>query len=219
MADSGRWSPGDVIVLQDVYEGKLWAARPVIVVEDSADLLALWCPKGTVRKVPMTPASIPAGMTRGEWLAPALARRDWPLEDAAWDVSSLMLHREGDWHGVWLSFLESGEHWGWYVNFQEPYRRTERGIQTMDLALDIIAEPDRSSWRWKDEDEFALLIEHGVLSAEVAARVRQEAETVIGRIERDEPPFDSAWPRWKPDPAWELPELPERLGDPLTISR
>ena len=131
----------------------------MIVVEDSADLLALWCPEGTVRKVPSTPASIPGGMTRGEWLAQALARLDWPLIDSAWDVSSLMLHREGDWYGVWLSFLESGEHWGWYVNFQEPYRRTERGIQTMDLALDIIAEPDRSSWRWKDEDEFALLIE------------------------------------------------------------
>ena len=208
MSDVRRWSPGEVIVLQDVYEGKLWAARPVIVVEDAADVLALWCPKGTVRKVPMTSASVPAGMTRGEWLAQVLARRDWPLIDSPWDVSSLMLHREGDWHGVWLSFLESGELWGWYINFQEPYRRTERGIQTMDLALDIIAEPDRSSWRWKDEDEFALLIEQGVLSAEVAARVREEAETVIGWIERDEPPFDSAWPHWKPDPAWELPELP-----------
>ena len=209
MAGSARWSPGEVIVLQDVYKGKLWAARPVIVVEDSADLLALWCPLGTIRKVPVAPGSIPAGMSRGEWLASALARLDWPLEDAAWDVSSLMLHREGDWHAVWLSFLESGEQWGWYVNFQKPYRRTARGIQTMDLALDIIAEPDRSSWRLKDEDEFALLIEHNVISSETAARVRQEAETVIGRIERDEPPFDSAWPRWTPDPAWGRPELPE----------
>ena len=62
MADSARWSPGEVIVLQDVYEGKLWAARPVIVVEDSADLLALWCPQGTVRKVPIAPQrrSLPA---------------------------------------------------------------------------------------------------------------------------------------------------------------
>jgi len=32
---------------------------------------------------------------------------------------------------------------------------------------------------------------------------------VIGRIERDEPPFDSAWPQWTPDPAWELPTLPD----------
>ena len=78
----------------------------------------------------------------------------------------------------------------------------------MDLALDVIVEPDRSSWRWKDEDEFAVLIEHGVISSETAARVRLEAERVIGLVERDEPPFDSAWPHWKPDPAWELPELP-----------
>jgi hypothetical protein len=208
MLDGTQWLPGEVIVLRDVFAGRLWAARPVIVVEDGDDLLALWCPKGTVRKVPV-PASMPDGMTRGEWLAQALSRLDWPLEDAPWDVSSLMLHREGDWHAVWLSFLESGEQWGWYVNFQEPYRRTERGIETMDLALDIIAEPDRSSWRWKDEDEFALLIEHDVISSEVAARVRKEAAVVIGRIERDEPPFDSAWPSWKPDPGWPLPELPD----------
>ena len=209
MSEGHRWSPGEVIVLQDVYEAKLWAARPVIVVEDSADVLALWCPQGTVRKVPVTPGSMPAGVSRGEWLARALARLDWPLEDAPWDVSSLMLHREGDWHAGWLSFLESGEQWGWYVNFQEPYRRTKRGIQTMDLALDIIAEPARGSWRWKDEDEFALLIEHGVVGSETAARVRQEADLVIDRIERDEPPFDSAWPRWTPDPTWELPTLPD----------
>ncbi len=192
-------------MLEDVYDGLLWADRPVVVVEDSDDVLALWCPKGTLRRVPITAGSLPVGVTRGEWLAGALARRDWVLEDAAWDVSSLMLHREGDWHAVWLSFLESGEQWGWYVNFQEPYRRTARGIETMDLALDIIVEPDRSSWRWKDEDEFALLIDHGVISPAAAARVRAEAEAVIGRIERDEPPFDSDWPRWLPDPAWPLP--------------
>jgi predicted RNA-binding protein associated with RNAse of E/G family len=148
-------------------------------------------------------------MTRGEWLARGLAGLEWPLIDSPWDVSSLMLHREGDWYGIWLSFLASGEHWGWYVNFQEPYRRTEHGIQTMDMALDIIVEPDRSSWRWKDEDEFALLLDHGVIDAAAAARVRGEADRVIGLIERDEPPFDSAWPRWKPDPAWGRPGLPE----------
>ena len=74
------------------------------------------------------------------------------------------------------------------------YRRTERGIQTMDLALDIIAEPDRRSWRWKDEDEFALLIDDGVVSAETAAQVRREAEQAHQRarhqIEADFPDGD-----------------------------
>ena len=58
MAGSARWSRGEVIVLQDVYQGKL-GRRPVIVVEDSADLLALWCPLGTIRKVPVAPGRYP----------------------------------------------------------------------------------------------------------------------------------------------------------------
>jgi hypothetical protein len=31
---------------------------------------------------------------------------------------------------------------------------------------------------------------------------------VIERIVRNEPPFESEWPRWKPDPAWGIPALP-----------
>ena len=191
----------------------------MIVVEDSADVLALWCPKGTVRKVPITPASIPAGMSRGEWLAQALTRRDWPLEDAAWDVSSLMLHREGDWHAVWLSFLESGEQWGWYVNFQEPYRRTERGIQTMDLALDIIAEPDRSSLAVEGRGR--------VRAADRARRDQRRGRSAGARGGRDGDRQDRARraavrQRLAAVEAGSdvgAARASRRLGDPLTISR
>ena len=77
----------------------------------------------------------------------------------------------------------------------------------MDLALDIIVEPDRSSWRWKDEDEFELFLKRGLISPEVARRVRDEAELILRRVERDESPFDSEWPHWTPDPSWPTPEL------------
>ena len=207
MSDMVRWSPGDVIVVQELFDGRLWAARPVVVVDDVEDRLVLWCPKRTVRKVPVTPPSRPEADTRGERMARSLENGDWLFSDSAWDVSMLWLLREGDWHAVWLSFLESGKQWGWYINFQEPYRRTKRGIQTMDLALDIIVEPDRSSWRWKDEDEFELFIERGLISPEVARRVRDEAELILRRVERDESPFDSEWPHWTPDPSWPTPEL------------
>ena len=205
-----RWSGGDVIVVQDVFNDTLWAARPVVVGEDVDDRRVWWCPKGTVRKVPVTPPSRPEAGTRGERLARSLAHGDWLFTDSAWDVSTLWLLREDDWHAVWLSFLESGEQWGWYINFQEPYRRTAHGIQTMDLALDMIVEPDRSSWRWKDEDEFELFIDRGLIRPEVAARVRQEAEMILGQAERDAYPFNSEWPRWSPDPCWPVPELPAR---------
>jgi predicted RNA-binding protein associated with RNAse of E/G family len=202
------WSPGDVVVIQDLWRGRLWAARPVIVVEDRPDELVLWCPKGTVRKVPVARDGWPAGLSRGERLADCLQTGDWVLADAAWDVSNLWLQRYDEWHAVWVSFLDSGGQWGWYVNFQEPVFRTPIGIQTMDLALDIVVEPDRSSWRWKDEDEFDLFLARGLLSQEVGARVRDEAAGVIERLERNEPPFDSEWPRWRPDPRWGIPTLP-----------
>jgi predicted RNA-binding protein associated with RNAse of E/G family len=78
----------------------------------------------------------------------------------------------------------------------------------MDLALDIVVEPDRSTWRWKDEDEFDLFLARGVLDPEVGARVREEAAAIIERITRNESPFDSDWPSWRPDPAWGTPALP-----------
>jgi predicted RNA-binding protein associated with RNAse of E/G family len=203
------WAPGDVIVVQELWQGRLWAARPVIVVEDKPRDLVLWCPKGTVRKVPVTPPHRPdSARGRGERMANCLAAEDWALADSVWDVSTLWLLRDTDWHAVWVSFLPSGEQWGWYVNFQEPSRRTARALQTMDLALDIVVEPDCSSWRWKDEDEFDLFLARGVLSCEVGARVRTEAAAVIERIVRNEAPFESEWPRWKPDPAWGIPALP-----------
>jgi predicted RNA-binding protein associated with RNAse of E/G family len=203
------WPTGEAIVVQEVWRGRLWAARPVIVVEARPDELVLWCPKGAPRKIPVTRApSTALKQSRGERLAACLASGDWVLADSTWDVSTLWLLRDADWHSIWVSFLDTGEQFGWYVNFQEPTRRTPRGLQTMDLALDIVVEPDRSSWRWKDEDEFDLFLARGLLSPETGARVREEAAAVIERLGRNDPPFDSDWPRWKPDPTWGIPALP-----------
>ena len=203
-----RWSPGEVIVVQEVWQARLWAARPVLVVEDAADQLVLWSPKGTRRKVPATPATRPEAASRGEQHADSLTLLDWEFADSIWDVSTLWLLREGDWHAVWVSFLANGEQLGWYINFQEPYRRTHQAIQTMDLALDIIAEPDRSSWRWKDLDEFDLFRARGLIDPTTAEQILAEADQVIRRIETDAPPFNTDWPRWRPDPTWAIPELP-----------
>jgi NAD(P)H-flavin reductase len=50
-------------------------------------------------------------------------------------------------HAVWV-FWEgaSRDLAGWYVNIQEPFRRTSIGFDTQDLELDIVIEPD-GSWR------------------------------------------------------------------------
>jgi hypothetical protein len=203
-----RWSPGEVMVIQEIWRDRLWAARPVTVVDDAGDALLLWCPKGTVRKVPVTPASRTPPPSRPEWFADLLGRCDWDLADSVWDVSNLWLLREGDWYAIWVSYLETGEHWGWYVNLQEPFRRCACGIQTMDLMLDILVDGDRA-WRWKDEDDFAMLATHKLLDPEAISTVRREAAKVIGSVERGDPPFDRTWLEWRPDDGWPRPRLPE----------
>jgi predicted RNA-binding protein associated with RNAse of E/G family len=205
------WTRGDVITVQDVWRGRLWAARPVFVVDDRPDLLVLWCPIGTSRKVPagIRVDAAEASEGRGDRLARLLAAGDWLLEDSIWDVSSLWLVREGDSYATWVSFLETGSHFGWYINFQTPYTRTARTIQTMDLALDLVVEPDRSSWRWKDEDEFELFQERRLIEQHTAQHVRDQAASLAVRIPAGAPPFDDAWVGWRPDPAWGVPELPD----------
>jgi hypothetical protein len=202
------WLPGETVVIQELWRSQLWAARPITVVHDDGEDLVLWCPKGTVRKVPATPPNRQSPTIRHEWFADLLTRCDWILVDSVWDVSTLWLLRKGEWHAVWVSYLESGEHLGWYINLQEPFRRTTRGIQTMDLMLDLLVERDRS-WRWKDEDDFEMLLTRGLLNSTAAERVRDEARKVLQRVEQSEPPFDGSWSHWRPESTWTVPELPE----------
>ena len=200
------WSAGDVIVHQEIWGDRVWAARPLVVAEDSAERMLLWLPRGTVRKVPMTPPGRPDPGDRTARIIELLKRCDWVHVDHVWDVSCLWLLRPGDRHAVWVSWLPSGEQLGWYINLQRPFRKTSIGIESMDMMLDVVAEPDRT-WSWKDDDEFQQILDRGILDPATGQRVRDEALEVIGRIERNEPPFNQHWPQWRPDPSWSTPEL------------
>jgi hypothetical protein len=201
------WSPGETVVVQEVWRERVWAARPMKVVRDDGDFVALWFPKGTCWKAPIPPSSRPREPTRGEWLTTTIVLGDWVFEDAEWGVSTLTLLREGDWHAVWIGWLDNGEQWGWYVNLQRPFRRTRLGFETMDLMLDVIIELDRT-WRWKDEDELELFVERGVFDEALAERVRGEGLEVARRAERNEGLFAQDWAKWRPVASTPLPELP-----------
>jgi len=208
MMERTRWLAGTVIVQHEVWQRKLWSARPMTVVEDRENLVVLWCPSGTRWKTATTPPVRERASTRAERFVQSLSFGDWVLADFTWEVSTLVLLRPGDWHAVWVSWRESDENWGWYINFQRPFTRTGHSVQTMDLMLDIIVEPDRR-WRWKDEDEFDALVSYGIIDATEATHVRQDARCVIEQVEATEPPFSEPWHDWRPDPSWPMPELPE----------
>jgi protein associated with RNAse G/E len=211
-----RWRRGDTIVHHEVWADRVWAARPLIVVDDTEQGLALWLPAGTRRKVPAPPVDAtgperdPEGLSteashRG--VIENLQRGDWAYTDHVWDVSSLWLLRPGAWYAIWVSWLPSGEHLGWYVNFQTPYRRTSLGIEAMDLMLDLVVETDRS-WHWKDQHEFDQMERLKLVDGDSIGHIRREAVMVLANIEEGTAPFCDPWPQWTPEPHWPIPALP-----------
>lgn len=201
------WSPGQTVVHQEVWAGRLWAARPLIVVDDTADCSVLWIPHGTRRKVPVTPAHRPDPTDVHRRTIDNLVHQDWELGEHVWDVSSLWILRPGDWHSTWVSWLPDGAHLGWYVNLQRPMRRTPIGFEAMDLMLDIVADP-HLNWAWKDRAEFDEIVERHIFDDELGRRVLSEAHAVVDDIEQRRWPFEDSWPTWRPDPGWGIPELP-----------
>jgi hypothetical protein len=198
---------GEVVVVQEVWRGRVWGARPMRVVRDEADRVALWFPRGTRWMAPIDDPAREWDGDRGERLAECAATGRWTHRELAWDVDTLVLVRRDDWYAIGVSWLPGHEHWGWYVNLQRPLRRSAIGFETMDLALDVIIDADRS-WRWKDEDELETFVARGVFEPDLPQRLRAEALGVVSRLERNEPPFSEPWPEWRPDPSWERPVLP-----------
>jgi len=201
------WQNGQTVVLQEVWRGRLWASRPMIVVEDELDRLALWFPKGTEWKAPTNHPARPRLENRGERLAACAARGEWVFRNAEWEVDTLILVEPGVGYAIWVSWLPGFEPWGWYVNLQEPFLRRPHALQTMDLMLDVIVDRDRT-WRLKDEDELGSFVRAGAFSPALAERIRADAAHAIARAERDEPPFAEPWHDWRPDPTWGIPALP-----------
>ncbi|MGH2658205.1 MAG: DUF402 domain-containing protein, partial [Actinomycetota bacterium] len=110
-------------------------------------------------------------------------------------------------HAVLLMFHPDWSVRHWYVNLQDPLRRTAMGFDTVDHVLDAIVEQD-GSWRWKDEDELEESVRRGIFSPGETMAFRAEGERAVHRLRNREPPFDRDWTTWRPDPSWPIAELP-----------
>jgi Uncharacterized conserved protein len=186
---------GEHVVLRDVYGGKVAYVRPMTVVHDRPEEVALYLAEGT----PFKTVNGLEPLVRGDW--------EWiDRRHARTDV--LMLLAPGEWYAVWLMWWhESGEFWQWYVNLQAPFTRSALGFDTADKTLDITVDPS-GAWKWKDEDEFAYAQELGLITSREAVEVRRAAESAIRRIEAKLYPFNREWLEWRPDPQWGIPGVP-----------
>lgn len=191
-------APGGTVVMREVFRERTWALRPMTVVCDDADLIALWLPRDTRWK---RPRAADGGPIR-------LPDRDWTLVDDVWrDHDALHLIEPGAAHAVLAFWRDGGAFAGWYVNLQEPLRRTASGFDYFDHALDIVVAPDLSRWEWKDEHDLAEGVRTGVFGEQQAAGIRAEGERVIAAIEQRARPFADGWEAWRPDPSWAVPVL------------
>lgn len=180
------WSEGDVIVRREVRnDGWAWLEVPVVVVRDEPELLATYIPEGA-------PFTFPAGPEVHPW-----AGRDrWHGHGV------LMLQRPGESHAVWV-FWDGPErdHAAWYLNIQEPFRRTARGYDTQDLELDVVVHPD-GRVELKDEDLLDVRVREGRFTEDQARAIRAEGDRIQRELAAGRRWWDPFWALWEPDPTW-----------------
>ncbi|EMF01034.1 DUF402 domain-containing protein [Streptomyces mobaraensis NBRC 13819 = DSM 40847] len=206
----GFWAPGDRILwrYRANAEDRVHICRPVTVVQDTADLLAVWVAPGTACVRPVLADGRPPYQ---EPLATRYTKPRTTSVDAWSGTGVLKLARPGEPWSVWLFWDLDWRFRNWYVNLEEPLARWAGGVDSEDHFLDIAVYPDRS-WEWKDEDEFAQAQRVGLMSAARAEEVRAAGHAAVERIQAWGAPFASGWEHWRPDPAWPVPELPDDWG-------
>lgn len=203
MSSTDHWSPGDHVVVRSVWQDTVLNARPMTVVHDAGDLVALYLASGTEWATPVFSGRMEGYELAAEGKLTERGRRTWDTHDV------LMLMRPGDAYSPHAFRRDdTGELVAWYINLQEPFRRSRLGFDTMDAVLDIVCPPDLSSWAWKDEDELERVVELGLAPRELADEIRASGEAVIDLIERGEA-WWTTWSDWIPDRSAPIPALPQ----------
>lgn len=179
------WAAGEVVVRREVRnDGWAWLEVPVLVVRDDADLLVTYMAEGA-------PFTFPPGPERHPW-----------SDRGAWQGHGvLMLHRPRDAHAVWVFWHgpERAFH-GWYLNLQEPFRRTAEGYDTQDLELDIWI-PAGGAWQLKDDELLDVRVREGRFTQDQARATRREAARITAELDAGRQWWDDAWSTWRPDVA------------------
>src|SRR4051794_23709614 len=121
------WAEGETILRREVLnDGRPWLEVPVVVVRDEAELLATYIAEGAPFQFP-----------EGDWPT-ATGRHPWSGRERWTGHGVLMLQRPGEAHAIWVFWHGPDRVFrGWYVNLQEPFRRTDIGYDTQDLELDV----------------------------------------------------------------------------------
>jgi len=194
-----RHRPGDAVVLRYVTTaGHIEICWPCRVVEDREDLVVLFIAAGSPYK---------AGPKRSAAEKRRQPAGPLPPNEYVWRNDTLRLMLPGRSHSVSMFFgVEAGTRrlLKYFVNMEEPFRRTAVGFDTQDHTLDIEVTPELA-WRWRDEAELANHVAEGFYTAELAAAAREEGSSAIEAILRLGHACTRGWPEWQPPAEWRAP--------------
>ena len=188
------WRHGETIVHREVWRGVPWCASPVVVVEDRPELLVTYLPEEAPFAFPPSADGRPH---------PWHGRSGWSGHGV------LVLRRPDEAYSVW-HFWDGPERRfaGWYVNLEEPIRRTSVGYDTQDLELDVWI-PAGEPWRFKDEEKLDERVADGRYTAEQVAATRALGAAIGTMLDRGERWWDEEWASFEPDPGWRAPAFPD----------
>jgi len=191
-------STGESATLRGVGQKVYWAF-PTLVVQDSQDLIVLYMPAGVLGK----------DTEHKPTTKELLSIDEIKITDYQWQRTDvLMVIVPGDSFSTYIMRdTVTKEIDCWYVNLQEPIRRTFIGFDTMDNMLDVVISPDMSTWRWKDDDEFIAAKNIGFYSPEKTREIWAEGERAVQLITKERRDLYKKWEMWQANPEWELPIL------------
>jgi hypothetical protein len=193
-----RRQAGEAIVRREVWRGEPKVAWGGVVVEDTPELLALYMPEGS-------PFGFADDFFGGSH--PWSSRSQWEGHGV------LQLQRRGEMHAVWVFWHgPAREFRGWYVNLQEPSRRTSLGFDTQDLELDLVIGLD-GAWHYKDDEKLEGWIARGRWTVREVAAIRREGERIAVELAAGRRWWSDEWAEWLPDPSWRAPALPAAWAD------
>jgi protein associated with RNAse G/E len=200
------WNPGDVIVWRAIFRNRIWNALAVIIVKDTPEEIILTLlPEAEC----MTETDYAKGKKNGKrrW---DFKDEFWKLEKYSWRTNRLLflLAPEKYYSIIYFWNGTTNEFRCYYINFQLPFRRSPLGIDTLDLELDLVIDPN-FLYRWKDLDEYEQAIEAGIILPGWVDEIETAKLEVLDRLAKRQYPFDGSWLSWKPDPNWLPPKLAE----------
>ena len=188
------WRRGEIIVHREIWRDRPWLASPVVVVGDTPELLVTYLPEEAPFVFPASADGRP---------------HPWAGKQRWHGHGMLALRRPGEacsvmhfWHGPEREFA------GWYLNLEEPFRRTATGYDSQDLELDVWIPVD-GDWRFKDEEMVDQRVREGRYTEEQATAIRALGRQIAAMLDRGERWWDERWASFEPDPSWRAPAFPD----------